>query len=157
MLTAPTTHSTPIGKSTMPTAICTHLGSDGSSGSGTGSKCRLTCNSAAARQRVMRAAGAQWQRRACGAHALPYHGPLQLHVMRRTALRKHCTTWITRRRCMVPRPKSSARSRGTGCRSRSALVVGEGDKRCQQPTQSAPLSPLRRLAAPRLLPTECRA
>jgi hypothetical protein len=30
----------------------------------------------------MRAAGAQWQRRACGAHATPYHGPLQLLVMR---------------------------------------------------------------------------
>jgi hypothetical protein len=43
---------------------------------------RLTCSSAAARQRVMRAAGAQWQRRACGAHATPCHGPLQLLVMR---------------------------------------------------------------------------
>jgi hypothetical protein len=30
----------------------------------------------------MRAAGAQWQRRARGAHATPYHGPLQLRLMR---------------------------------------------------------------------------
>src|SRR5687768_7909914 len=51
--------------------------------------CRLTCSSAAARRRVMRAAGAQWQRRACGAHATPYHGPLQLLV------RRHHTTLLS--------------------------------------------------------------
>jgi hypothetical protein len=33
----------------------------------------------------MRAAGAQWQRRACGAHALLYDGPLQLLVRRQAA------------------------------------------------------------------------
>src|SRR6185503_423490 len=30
----------------------------------------------------MRAAGAQWRRRACGAHPIRYHGPLQLLVRR---------------------------------------------------------------------------
>src|SRR5688572_8343886 len=43
---------------------------------------RLTCSSAAALRRVMRAASAQWQRRARGAHTIGYHGPLQLLVRR---------------------------------------------------------------------------
>jgi hypothetical protein len=30
----------------------------------------------------MRAASAQWQRRARGAHMMPFHRPLQLRVMR---------------------------------------------------------------------------
>jgi hypothetical protein len=43
---------------------------------------RLTCSSAAARRGIMRAASAQSQRGARGAHVMLCHRPLQLRVMR---------------------------------------------------------------------------